>query len=84
MLGNPARMDPETMTLYPELIYRTYHGNDLTEEVVLKIVMRCYYPEEFKEIILKHGFEILNCWGGYSGEAYGEGPELVVEFRSRS
>ena len=79
-----ARMNPEKMVLYPELIYRTYRGSDLIEEIVLKIVMRCYYPEEFKETILKHGFEILNCWGGYSGEPYGEGPELIVEFRCPS
>ena len=69
------------MVLYPELDYRSYRGNDLTEEVVLKIVMRCYYPEEFTQTILKHGFEVVNRWGGYSGERYGEGPELVVEFR---
>ena len=22
----------------------------------------------------------LECWGGYAGEAYGEGPELVAAF----
>jgi len=80
--GRNARMDSEKMVLYPELIYRTYRGDDLAEEVVLKIVMRCYYPGEFKETILGHGFEILNSWGGYAGESYGEGPELVVEFRN--
>ena len=77
-------MDPERMVLYPELIYRSYRGNDLVEEAVLKIVMRCYYPEEFEELILKHGFKILNRWGGYSGEPYGEGSELVLEFGNDS
>jgi len=82
--GRNARMDREKMVLYPELIYRTYRGSDLVDEAVLKIVMRCYYAEEFGAIILKQGFEIVNCWGGYSGEPYGEGPELVVEFRNPS
>ena len=80
--GRNARMDSEKMVLYPELIFRTYRGKNLTEEVVLKILMRCYYPEEFTTTILNQGFEILNCWGGYLGERYGEGPELVVEFRN--
>jgi hypothetical protein len=79
-----ARMEPEKRVLYPELIFRTYQGKNMTEEIVLKILMRCYYPEEFTATILKHGFEILNCWGGYLGEPYGEGPELVVEFRNPS
>jgi hypothetical protein len=76
-----ARMDSDRMILYPELIYRRYHGNDLLDEVVLKIAMRCYYPAEFEEVILKHGFQIVNRWGGYSGERYGEGPELVIQFK---
>ncbi len=82
--GRNARMDPERMVLYPEIIYRTYFREHLTEEVVLKVLMRCYYPEEFTATILNHGFDILKCWGGYLGEPYGEGPELVVEFRNPS
>ena len=64
----------------PNLIYRRYHGDDLIEEVTLEILMRCYYPDEFEEVIVKHGFEIINRWGGYSGESYGVGPELVIQF----
>jgi len=79
--GRNARMDPEKMVLYPELIYRTYRDGQLMEEVELKIVMRCYYAEEFEQLIAGHGFEILERWGGYAGEPYGEGPELIIEFR---
>jgi SAM-dependent methyltransferase len=79
--GRNPRMDPEKTILYPELIYSTYHGNDLIEEVVLKIVMRCYYPDEFEQLITGHGFKIVQRWGGYAGEIHGEGPELVMEFR---
>ena len=46
--------------------------------------MRCYYPDEFEQLINGHGFEIVQRWGGYAGEIYGEGPELVIEFREGS
>jgi SAM-dependent methyltransferase len=75
-----ARMDKENLILYPEMIYRKYQSDELVEEVVLKIAMRCYYPAQFIELIESQGFRILNTWGGYAGEPYGEGPELVVEF----
>ena len=78
--GRNVRMDAKNMVLYPEIIYRRYQGEDLKEEVVLQVVMRCYYPEEFEHVIREHGFEILHRWGGYAGEPYGEGPELVIEF----
>ena len=42
--------------------------------------MRCYYPDEFEALIVDHGFEIVGRWGGYQGEPYGEGPELVLQF----
>jgi hypothetical protein len=50
------------------------------DEVVLKIAMRCYYPEEFEQLITRQGFRVLRRWGGYEGEVYGQGPELVVQF----
>ena len=40
------RMDRERLVLYPELIYRRYRDDVLVDEAVLKIAMRCYYPEE--------------------------------------
>jgi len=74
------RMDPDRMVLYPELIYRRYHGKALVDEAVLKIAMRCYYPEGFVQLVVKQGFRVLQQWGGYEGELYGQGSELVVEF----
>ena len=73
-------MDKERLVLYPELIYRLYEGDVLKEEAVLKLVMRCYYPAEFESLITSHGFRIVNRWGGYQGETYGAGPELVIQF----
>jgi SAM-dependent methyltransferase len=74
------RMDAQKLVLYPELIYRRYEGETLVDETVLKIAMRCYYPEDLLQLIAKNGFRVLNKWGGYAGEPYGEGSELVVEF----
>ena len=74
------RMSPDRMVLYPELIYRRYQGEALVEEATLKIAMRCYYPEEFVQLIIKQGFWVLQQWGGYEGEPYGQGSELVVQF----
>jgi SAM-dependent methyltransferase len=76
-----ASMDRERLVLYPELIYRRYEGETLAEEAVLRIAMRCYYPDTFEEVIVKRGFEVMQRWGGYAGEAYGEGSELVIQFR---
>lgn len=79
-----AGMDLKNLVLYPELIYRKFEGEALVEESILKIVMRCYYPDAFEKLILDHGYTILNHWGGYEGEVFGQGPELVVQFREGS
>lgn len=73
-------MDREKLVLYPELVYRRYRGEALVDESVLRIAMRCYYPEEFERLIVDHGFRVLRRWGGYAGEPYSEGPELVIQF----
>ena len=73
-------MDRERLVLYPELIYRRYEGEELIDEAVLRIAMRCYYPDELLSLVVAEGFRVVNKWGGYAGEPYGEGPELVVEF----
>lgn len=75
------RVDKENLIIYPDLIYRRYQGSTVIEEVVLHLAMRCYYPEAFEKLIREHGFEIIDRWGGYEGEKYGEGPELVLQFR---
>lgn len=75
-----TRMDRERLVLYPDLVYRKYIGDSLAETVVVPIVMRCHYPAEFEELILRHGFSVVQRWGGYGGEPYGAGPELVIQF----
>jgi len=70
----------EPLIIYPELIYRRYQNEKLVGQAILRIAMRCYYPDEFLDLIKRHGFRILDTWGGYLGEPYGQGPELVVRF----
>ena len=74
------RLDPERHILYVELVYRRYIGGAWGEDAVLQIPRRCYAPDEFEQVILEHGFRIIQRWGGSAGERYGEGPELVVQF----
>jgi hypothetical protein len=31
-------------------------------------------------LIIKQGFQVLQQWGGYEGELYEQGSELVVQF----
>lgn len=75
-----ARMDKDKLILYPELIYRRYRGNQQVDEAVMKFVMRCYYPDEFTALVQQNGFQIVGRWGGYHGEPYSRGPELVLRF----
>jgi len=73
-------MDQEGCILYPELIYRRFVGEQMVEETIMKIPMRCWWPRDFEGLLVDHGFTILNKWGGYAGEPYGQESELVIEF----
>jgi SAM-dependent methyltransferase len=74
------RIDGEPLVLYPDLVYRRFVGAELVEEVLASIPMRCHYPEDFLSRIESEGFRTTGKWGGYIGEEYGVGGELVVEF----
>jgi SAM-dependent methyltransferase len=78
-----TRLDRANRVIYPDLIFRLFIGDRLLEEVVMRIVMRIWYPDEIRAFITGHGFRITGEWGGYAGEAFGEGPELVVEFAEK-
>ena len=46
----------------------------------MKIAMRCWYPDDLMKLIEDHGFRVAARWGGYAGEKWGEGQELVIQF----
>ncbi|MEO0587401.1 MAG: class I SAM-dependent methyltransferase [Planctomycetota bacterium] len=75
-----SRIEADPVVIYPELVYRTYEHDELVDEVVHHLAMRCWYPEEFLDLVKDHGFTIRRTWGGYHDEAYGQGPELLVAF----
>ena len=76
-----VRLNPDPRIVYPGLIYRHRSATgDLLEEAVLPIAMRCWYPAELERRVVEHGFRVVDRWGGYDGEAWGSGPELVIQF----
>jgi SAM-dependent methyltransferase len=76
-------LQSDPLVCYPELIYRQYAASGaLEDEAVLKIAMRCWYPAELEKMVADHGFRTTGRWGGYQGEVWGEGPELVIQFES--
>ncbi len=77
------RLDSDKLVLYPELIYRRYRGDELLETVVMPIAMRCWYPDQITALIVYNRFCIVATWGGYCGERFGEGGELIVQFAAR-
>jgi SAM-dependent methyltransferase len=76
-----GKVSVHPLVIYPELVYRVREGAQLLEEVVMPLAMRCYFPDDFAALFSTHGFDIVQRWGGYAGETYGVGPELVVQAR---
>lgn len=74
-------IDTENQVLHPEMIYRRYRNGELVDTHVNPICMRYWYPDQFKQLIEGEGFRIAEAWGGYNGEEYGQGPELVIAFQ---
>jgi SAM-dependent methyltransferase len=71
----------EPLVLYPELIWRRYEDAVVVDEARLRVPMRHHDSDGFTALVEKHGFRIVNKWGGFSNEEYGVGPELIVEFQ---
>jgi SAM-dependent methyltransferase len=75
-----TRFMENPLICYATLRYRYYKGDRLVQEAATEVTMRCYYPDEFESLIVRHGFKVVKKWGGYKGEVYGEGPELIIQF----
>ncbi len=76
-----VRINRKPLIIYTALIFRYYENDALVSEDSFEVPMRVYYPEEFKKIVTNHHFDIVDHWGGYAGEEYGQGPELILKFR---
>ena len=79
MSDDCTRFQCNPTIVYPKLIYRRYNraGNQI-EEAHMDIAMRVWQPNELLDLAKRHGFEVTQRHGGYEGEAWGEGSELVV------
>ncbi len=73
-------LEPDNLVLYPDLIYRRFQGGRMVDHCVQPISMRCWYPQQILALLRDRGFRIVDSWGGYDGEVFGDGPELVVQF----
>jgi SAM-dependent methyltransferase len=78
-----SNVHPIKFICYPTITYELYENNQVVDKVEMNISMRCYFPGDFIKIIEDNGFIIEEKWGGYSGEVYGKGPELVAKFRNK-
>ncbi|HSI65472.1 MAG TPA: class I SAM-dependent methyltransferase [Candidatus Saccharimonadia bacterium] len=79
---NCSRYREHPFTMLPELTYRRYDAQGIQiGESVLKFAMRIWYPDELIHLIESHGFAVTRRFGGYEGQPWGEGTELVVAFR---
>jgi SAM-dependent methyltransferase len=79
----PAILDGERLVFFPNLGYQYWVGDEMIEESLAEISMRVWYPNQLLDLIETSNFEIIDKWGGYQGESYGKGPELVVSFRCK-
>jgi SAM-dependent methyltransferase len=79
-----SRITEHPLVLFPDLIHQYIKDGVVQEEGTLSIAMRCFYPDEFIQMIEAEGFLIVDTWGGYAQEVYGTGPELVVQFKGRA
>lgn len=80
MVDRAVRLQTEPLVAFPQLVYRFYEHGEMVDEAVLNIAMRVYYPDELLALVREAGFQVKDCWGGYAGEEYGKGSELVVAF----
>jgi hypothetical protein len=80
----PAVWEGEKLVFFPNLVYQYWIGEEMIEESLMEISMRVWYPNQLLDLIETNGFEIIDKWGGYQGEEYGKGSELVVAIRPDS
>jgi GrpB-like predicted nucleotidyltransferase (UPF0157 family)/RimJ/RimL family protein N-acetyltransferase/SAM-dependent methyltransferase len=76
-----TRHSDSPLTVYPRLTYRRFDREGaLIDEAALDIAMRVWYLDALLDLIASHGFAVTGRFGGYQGEPWLEGSELVVTF----
>lgn len=80
MTDDCRRFQRDPLIVFPVLKYERIEQGKVIDSADLPISMRVWYPDELLDRIATGGFRVTERWGGYTGETWGEGPELVVAF----
>jgi len=51
--GVRRRLVEDPLVRYPQLVYRSLRGDELVDETVLPIPMRCFSPDEVVELAVE-------------------------------
>lgn len=60
------------------LVYDVLPEGAEPRRVAVDLALRRYRAAELEAVVAANGFRVTGRWGGYEGEEWGEGPELVV------
>ena len=80
MTDDCRRFQSDPFVMFPVLRYELLKNDKVIESAELPISMRVWYPDELLDVITAAGFRVTGRFGGYAGEPWGEGNELVVTF----
>ncbi|MEM9915080.1 MAG: class I SAM-dependent methyltransferase [Planctomycetota bacterium] len=80
MTDDCRRYQTDPLIVFPVLRYEHLENGKVVGAAELPISMRVWYPDELLDVITAAGFRITGRFGGYAGEPWGEGKELVVAF----
>lgn len=76
-----TRYAEDASVVYPILTYRRYDdAGKLVDEAGMSFAMRVWRPDDLLALIESHGFAVTQKLGGYQGQAWDAGSELVVVF----
>lgn len=70
-------IDVENQIIYPELIYYVTDGDGTETRIIEPLVMKYYYEEQMKGLLVSNGFIIEEEMGYYDGRPIKEGGELI-------
>ncbi|MEM1212264.1 MAG: class I SAM-dependent methyltransferase [Planctomycetota bacterium] len=74
------RFQLEPLIVYPVLTYERVEDGKVVDTAEMPVSMRVWYPDQLERLLTDAGFRVTGRWGGYAGETWDEGPELVIGF----
>lgn len=71
------KIDLKNQIIYPDLIYYVTHPDGTEERLVESLVLKYYFEDQIRDLLLKAGFTIKEEMGYYDGRPINQGPELI-------